>query len=244
MVPKKRKVASPVTTPTKAAKAKDKVADASGSEADADEEEDIDETQQDDGIAMADLKKPPPARRCTLPATSTTASSPSSSRPPASKKQDVPLEYDVKSAATLQTIQLIVAKTYEMTRDVQTTLWALYDKTNRNTRSIVDLTQLTTKIEGLAEAATGPTPVKEEAPRGLFSAIPIDEKIVQKFCSNALSHITMWPKFDAPQWLKLKTQAFGADLANKPELDQVSNFCSLFFFYACLLILFVFFCRL
>lgn len=244
MVPKKRKVASPVTTPTKAAKAKDKVADASGSEADADEEDDIDETQQDDGIAMADLKKPPPARRCTLPATSTTASSPSSSRPPASRKLDVPLEFDVKSAATLQTIQLIVAKTYEMTRDVQTTLWALYDKTNRNTRSIVDLTQLTTKIEGLAEAATGPTPVKEEAPRGLFSAIPIDEKIVQKFCSNALSHITMWPKFDAPQWLKLKTQAFGADLANKPELDQVSNFCSLFFFYACLLILFVFFCRL
>jgi hypothetical protein len=231
---KRKKVApgaSPQGTPTKK-KEKVKESESEEEEDDADADADADDALVkptaigDDTINAKDLSGPPPPRKCTQQSPSKATAS--SARPPAAKKLKVE-----DTVASLDTIMIVVSKVLLDVKEMKTTLSALAEKSTKNTRGVVDLTQISDRLDALATAVKEEhKPVKEE-PKSKFSMVPMDEKLVLKFCAHALSVITMWPKIESPGWLKLKTEAFGLELAGKPELDQAppSNFIHCYFIY-------------
>ena len=213
----KKKATARMVAPDASPKKKGQVKDTSDAE-DA-EEDDEDIVDNLDGISDADLAAPPPPRSCTLVGRSNSLASPS-------KSKKARLEANGESPVSMDVIMLIVSKTYKIVQEMQTTVCAIRDKTQKNTRDLVDLTQLFNRVNELATAAettASAVSVKDEF-KGKYAALNIDDKIVTKFVANALSFITMWPKVEMAVWLPHKLEAFGKDVAAHSELDQVPNF--------------------
>ena len=232
MAPKKKtqKNAAADASPKKRGQVKD-----NSENDDVEEEEDAEGQASGDesiaGINDADLAAPPPPRSCTVKASSSTASPTKSTAVQEPKSKKARLEAIAERPVNLDIIMLIVTKIYTMLQDVQTTVCSLQDKATRNTRSIVDLTQLSNRVNDLAtkaETTVAAVAVKEEF-KGKFAASAIDDKIVTKFISNALSFITMWPKVESSAWTQHKLDAFGRDVTTQSDLDQVK----IFFFISC-----------
>ena len=185
-------------------------------ESDDDEAEDDDDDAEHNDMAakMGDidpslLSSGPPPRACTIKCPSKLLPLAS----PKGKKIMPPPEMVVDG------IFVLLGNMASTLKSVEAKVTALAEKETRNTRSIVDLTQLSATVASLTNAtnaaSTAVAAVKVEAQ--IF-----DPKKIEKFVAKALSDITMWPKVEAPMWLKSKQEAFGAEIASKPELDCVS----------------------
>ena len=221
----KRKVVLRNVEPKKKDQVKDSASEIEDNASDEGVDDDGPEPEHDDdlpGITQEDLAVPPPPRACTL----RTSPAPSPSKiktEAASMSKRAKLEAVAANPVTLDILMLIVTKTYEIVRETRAAVHALQDKAQQNTRSIVDLTQLSNRVNELAtaaETAAATVAVKDEL-KSRFAPVNIDDKIVLKFTANALSFITMWPKVDSPAWMPAKLEAFGKDIAGQPELDQV-----------------------